>query len=201
MHDRFHPECMTALNRNGCPLCSGFCTSQYADEMRDDGMLYNWYAVENNNICPAGWRIPNNEDWKILLEYVEEHGSDKRGAEKLKSSKGWATIQHLGVSIKGTDEFGFSAKPAGRRHYKGSNYSFSMIWENAGNFGYWWSIDTTIIDEALLPIEELSLNDWANCFSMGCITDRRAILSEVHNWYISNEPKKDGYSIRCIKNK
>ena len=29
------------------------------------GFLYNWYAVENG-VCPIGWRVPSDQDWKNL---------------------------------------------------------------------------------------------------------------------------------------
>lgn len=31
------------------------------------GRLYTWYAaVDNRNVCPAGWHIPNNSEWLVL---------------------------------------------------------------------------------------------------------------------------------------
>jgi uncharacterized protein (TIGR02145 family) len=29
------------------------------------GFLYNWYAV-NDGLCPSGWRVPTDQDWKNL---------------------------------------------------------------------------------------------------------------------------------------
>lgn len=35
------------------------------------GCLYNYAVVKDTrNICPAGWRIPNNEEWKKLVETI-----------------------------------------------------------------------------------------------------------------------------------
>jgi len=28
------------------------------------GALYNWYAVNTNKLCPVGWHVPTDEDWK-----------------------------------------------------------------------------------------------------------------------------------------
>jgi uncharacterized protein (TIGR02145 family) len=44
----------------------------------------------------------------------------------LKSTSGWDS------GGNGTDDFGFSALPGGRRWTDGTFYS-------GGNFGYWWS--------------------------------------------------------------
>lgn len=31
------------------------------------GLLYNWHVSENGNgVCPAGWHVPTDEDWKEL---------------------------------------------------------------------------------------------------------------------------------------
>ena len=45
------------------------------------GRLYNWYVVDNNaeskvtsnggkNICPAGWHVPTETEWKTLITYL-----------------------------------------------------------------------------------------------------------------------------------
>jgi uncharacterized protein (TIGR02145 family) len=30
------------------------------------GALYNWFAVNTDYLCPYGWRVPSDEDWKYL---------------------------------------------------------------------------------------------------------------------------------------
>lgn len=32
------------------------------------GRLYNWFCLNQGDICPKGWRIPTFNDWKILAE-------------------------------------------------------------------------------------------------------------------------------------
>jgi len=32
------------------------------------GALYNWYVVDVGNLCPFGWRVPIDNDFKILVE-------------------------------------------------------------------------------------------------------------------------------------
>lgn len=57
-------------------------------------------------ICPDGWHLPTQTEWKILITKV---GDDSTAGRILKSQTGW---EH---GSNGTDAFGFSALPAGYR--------------------------------------------------------------------------------------
>jgi uncharacterized protein (TIGR02145 family) len=70
------------------------------------GRLYTWSnAME---VCPRGWRLPNKEDWETLLKNV---GGNKSAGKVLKSQTAWTEEGN------GTDDYGFSALPAGERTY------------------------------------------------------------------------------------
>ncbi len=62
-------------------------------------------------VCPDGWHLPTYAEWYTLINAVG--GSSVVG--KLKSTSGWKN------SGNGTDDFGFSAFPAGYG-YDGGNY-------------------------------------------------------------------------------
>jgi uncharacterized protein (TIGR02145 family) len=95
------------------------------------GALYNWFAVNTGNLCPDGWRIPLNNDWDNLVNFVGTNPGTK-----LKSTSGWS-------SGNGTDDFGFKALPSGRLYYDGINTtSFNQI----GSVGYWWVSEQANID-------------------------------------------------------
>jgi len=105
------------------------------------GLLYNFYVVENlKNIAPEGWHVSTDEDWQTLeneigMSVEETQALGWRGAneaEKLTAlySAGWPS----GVSLFGTDEFGFNAKPGGCRVFNGVT--------NGGNFAFWWTAST-----------------------------------------------------------
>ncbi len=65
------------------------------------GKLYNWYAVETEELCPVGWRMPSETDFLNMFEYLG--GQDGAGA-KLKS-----TDQDYWVFSTGnTNETGFN---------------------------------------------------------------------------------------------
>lgn len=87
------------------------------------GALYNWYAVNTEKLCPAGWRVPTEEDWNDLI--TELGGPDVAGG-KLKE----AGTKHWMIPNLADNESGFGALPGGYR---------SILFENMGSQGYWWS--------------------------------------------------------------
>jgi uncharacterized protein (TIGR02145 family) len=77
------------------------------------GRLYNWYAVNDpRGLAPAGWHIPSNKEWQVLIAAV---GGESSAFSRLNSTKG------------------FSALPGGERYYK--DCSFYKLDE----IGFWWS--------------------------------------------------------------
>lgn len=106
------------------------------------GALYNWYAVvSTNGLCPEGWHVSSDEEWITLEEFMSA-GSNHGGAQ-LKSCRQvdsplgevCATSDHprwdAGDDNYGTDDYGFSAFPGGRR----SQVNYNTI----GSFGLWWT--------------------------------------------------------------
>jgi len=145
------------------------------------GALYNWHAVNNpKGLCPAGWRVPSLDDWDALENYIPEPGVLK--GNKLKSCRQdqsplegeCKTNIHPRWNAHGThfgtDDYGFSALPGGRRV---SNGAFQQI----GSYG-WWHTST-----------ELSGNIYGKWLSnsVGYVGQQPLI------------PKNNGMSVRCIK--
>ena len=77
------------------------------------GKLYNYHAVKTNKLCPAGWRVPNDNDWKTLLDYLANKSDNP--AEKTDT----------GVK-------GFNPVAGGSRDAYGMDYGL-------GRHGFWWS--------------------------------------------------------------
>ncbi len=90
------------------------------------GKLYNWYAVETENICPEGWRVPSDEDWNTLTEVV---GGSNIAGGKLKET---GTSHWITPNSNATDDYGFTALPGGMRYDQGD-------FNNIRYLGYWWS--------------------------------------------------------------
>lgn len=94
------------------------------------GALYNWYALDTFAICPEGWRVPSENDWKNL--FVPQGGSsDAANSLKEKGMTHWNFQQY-----EPTNASGFTALPGGGFNRFGAFTSF-------GAYGYWWSSTAT----------------------------------------------------------
>jgi len=102
------------------------------------GALYNWYVVDpasngNRNICPTGWHVPSNDEFKVLFEYV---GGASVAGGKLKET---GTEHWQSVNVGATDEYGFTALGAGGIK---NNYSW-----NIKRYGWFWTTTTAAHNE------------------------------------------------------
>ena len=119
------------------------------------GCLYNWYAVgDSRGLAPEGWHIPSRAEYEELCNYVGIFNY-----RKLRSKSGWD-------SDNGTDDYSFTALPAGFRYEDGG-------FEHLGEYSRFWT--STIIDEAyyFAPQEplEVDLNIILRGFSVRCVKD------------------------------
>ena len=130
----------TTHYKNGTPIpyvidsltWGGLTTGAYCDydntpaNSATYGRLYNWYAVNTGNLCPAGWHIPSDAEWTTLTTYL---GGNSIAGGKLKETG----IAHwTSPNTAATNESGFTALPGGVRN------SYGAYLDNGG-FGYWWS--------------------------------------------------------------
>ncbi|MBZ4652494.1 MAG: endo 2, partial [Proteiniphilum sp.] len=134
------------------------------------GALYNGYAVNTGNLCPAGWHVPSDAEWTTLINYAG--GADVSGG-KLKSKRTepddhprWGS-----PNTGATDAYGFSALPGGRRY---ADYGY---FGNVGFSGQWWS-----------STEAGATYAWVRNVSY-------ANGSVSRNYY----NKRDGFSVRCLR--
>jgi uncharacterized protein (TIGR02145 family) len=145
----------------------------YADTF---GLLYNWYAVNTGKLCPEGWRVPTDKEWKELEGYADtKYGIgdtlwNKEGlrgfdaGQRLRSVSGWRP------GVPGTDDLGFSALPGGEhltRFFAG------------GSSGFWWS-----------STEASDKSAWY-----------RSLIYSFEYVARDSHPKRMGFSVRCISDK
>jgi len=141
------------------------------------GALYNWYAVNTGNLCPDGWRVPTDDEWKFLEGCADSRYGpgdsvwDNRGlrgydaGQRLKSTSGWRS------GYNGTEAIGFTALPCGE-HLSSGRYFI------AGSNGFWWS-------------------------SSGCGTTiawYRSIIYAFEDVMRNFHDKRFGFSVRCLRN-
>ena len=94
------------------------------------GALYNWYTIKSGKLCPAGWRVPTEKDWSILIEFL---GGDDQSWGKLKEV---GTINWKEPNKAATNSSGFTARPGGFRMEDGEFRNMKYV-------GYWWSSTAT----------------------------------------------------------
>ena len=85
------------------------------------GALYNRYSTVTEKLCPLGWRVPNNADWTVLMNYLG--GLDLAGG-KMKTT---GLTHWLSPNTGATNESGFSAIPGGARE----DGAFQWVGEHA----------------------------------------------------------------------
>jgi len=119
------------MTNNG--VVEKYCYSNDPGNCEIYGGLYQWSEMMEYNtiagvqgICPSGWHIPTDDEWKILEGTVDSRyfvgdpiwnetgfiGYD--AGEKLKSATGWDS------GGNGTNDFGFNALPGGYRNTDGN---------------------------------------------------------------------------------
>jgi len=105
-----------------------------ADNCEKYGRLYNWQTAKT--VCPKGWHLPNEREWKVLMETV---GGDTIAGCYLKAASGWE-----GKFGNGEDKFDFSALPGGGGNLitkiavRGDETLETFFDRDAGKSGYWW---------------------------------------------------------------
>ena len=153
------------------------------------GKLYNWYAVAGiydaasasnpalrKKLAPAGWHVPSDGEWSSLINCLDPNADGGNNFNiaggKMKSI---GTIQAGNglwqePNTDATNESGFTGLPAGFRIYIGS---FNSIGIN----GNWWSSS-----------EYNSTYAWY-----------RFLGYNGGNAYSYSNDKRDGFSLRCLR--
>ena len=101
---------------------NSYCYDNNAGNCIKYGRLYTWNAAKT--ACPSGWHLPTQAEMNTLIATV----GGANDASSLKSTSGWK--EYSRESGNGTDDFSFSALPAGDRdtsgkfHYEGTDAFF-----------------------------------------------------------------------------
>ncbi|MBP7848734.1 MAG: hypothetical protein KA053_00510 [Lentimicrobiaceae bacterium] len=172
----------TQMANNG--VIEKYCLDNQSYQCDYYGGLYQWTEAMQysttagaQGICPSGWHIPTDEEWKALEGNADSYygvGSTQwdifgwRGLDagtRLKSTYGWLS------GVTGTDVLGFKVLPVGYRLY--NNGTFAVY----GHAAYFWTSN------------EVSNNAWY-----------RHLLTTHQDIKRDYAYKTNGFSVRCLKN-
>jgi uncharacterized protein (TIGR02145 family) len=169
------------------PETQAFCWYNNQIEYRDtSGALYTWAAAMNGGqssdsigvqgVCPDGWHLPADAEWKILeltlgmsqsdADGFDWRGTDEGGQLKEEGFSNWE-MPNEGAS----NSSGFTAVPGGFRSVKGLFYEIDA-------YAAYWS--TTA--------EEGTVNAWY-----------RTLNNDQQKVYRQRNSKQMGLSVRCVK--
>jgi len=171
------------------PDVQAYCWYNNQAEYSDtSGVLYTWAAAMNGalssetipsgvqGVCPDGWHIPSDAEWKILEVFLgmseadadnyDWRGSDEGAQLKERGFSNWA-IPNTGAS----NSSGFTAVPGGFRSAKGLFYGIDQ------SAAYWTSNEEEGTDKA-----------WYRTLNF----DKEQVYRQYHDMRI-------GFSVRCVK--
>ncbi len=176
---RIGSQVWMAQNLNYKTETNSYCYGDKEVNCQIYGRLYNWEITIDNNhgngrdICPAGWHLPTDEEFKVLemaagMSEFDANYISGRGwiAAKLRATTGW------GIDNNGTNETGFSVLPSG---FLGDHYKPEYM--SLGSSAHFWLADEQNFEAA-----------WHRGFTSGPQIDRIFFYKDY------------GFSVRCIKN-
>ena len=173
-------------------LKGSLCYNKQESNCRESGRLYTWAAAMKlvdyynstsitklkkrvHDVCPAGWHVPSNKEWKKMKYFVGKKGRSDGVGISLKSKEGWDRELRLPA---GSDEFGFNALPAGEKHYvgeymdKGASTQFWASNEFDAYGAYFWRLayDSRTLDRVYDAKD--------NAVSVRCVEDKLYEIKE-----------------------
>lgn len=141
------------------------------------GRLYTWYAAtDSRKVCPDGWHIPSDTEWNILhvnlginpedTDLICDENNTISG--KLKET---GTLNWIAPNTGATDEYEFTALPAGYRR------RFNKDFDYKGEYACFWTSTEWDYEKA-----------WY-----------RHLYYDKENICRTFNLKNYGFSIRCVK--
>jgi len=137
------------------------------------GALYNWYTVQTDKLCPEGWHVASEEEWKELGVIL---GDDGNAGDALKEK---GTLHWKSPNEGATNSSGFTALAGGYRSFDGT---FNLLKSD----GFWWSSTEST---------------WyrKSPDATPTIAFFRNLMYDGHDIYRNASEKSNGFNVRCIK--
>lgn len=140
------------------------------------GMMYNWYAVETGKLCPTGWHVPSDGEWKQLEMTIG------MSADEIARIGDRGSIYNPASKLRENGSTGFNSELAG------------IIIGSTGNVrelndaGYYWS-STPKPDEP-----DLTGNSWFRV-----IRGNTSGVGRYNSAWSTVDSRSHGMSVRCLK--
>jgi uncharacterized protein (TIGR02145 family) len=134
------------------------------------GALYNWHAVNTGKLCPAGWRVPPDEQWTNVNKYLLSNTGSSLDE----------SIDEISPTPENIVKIGFDPVPGGARFSGLSGGS-----HKSGN-GYFYYLDK-------------SARWWTSTEHSAVNAIYRSLYSETTTIYRSKNSKETGFSVRCYR--
>ncbi len=146
------------------------------------GGLYQWGEAmqydtisSTPDVCPDGWHIPSDDEWKTLEMYLGMSQSDAdalgwRGTDEGGKLKETGTTHWNSPNTGATNSSGFTGLPGG---YRATSGSFDYI----SVYGYYWTSTEYVSNHSKL----------------------RTLGSNYSQVYRENGWNPNGFGVRCIK--
>jgi uncharacterized protein (TIGR02145 family) len=156
-----------------CDVSNSKCYDNKSANCNKYGRLYDWWTAIT--VCPLGWRLPSNDDWEQLINYIEnDKGCTRCTAKYLKAKSGWQKDGN------GQDAYGFSALPSGHSY---SHNNLNNNFSSAGIEGYWWNSNENE-DDDYQAYYQVMFYDEMRSYYFGNLTN-------FYKYFL--------FSVRCLK--
>lgn len=151
-----------------------YCFYNYSIYLKNlYGALYNWQSVNSGKVCPTGWHVPTDADWKKLTDYL--------GGESISGGLMKSTFYYWeSPNYQATNYSGFTALPAGHSGTALGDFN------GMGYLSVWWSS----------TIEYASNSDEGNIITRTLRYDNK---TTIRDGFMTKGGAFNFLSIRCIK--
>jgi len=133
------------------PAASGATGICIGSDCANNGRMYT--LSQAATVCPTGWHLPTDLEWKALVTAAAAGSSDSVGATRLRTTSGWTGMNadSSTYSFNGSNATGFSLAPTDKFVQTIAKYSLGAFWTATASspmaaFGRTFSVGSAISD-------------------------------------------------------
>lgn len=173
----------TTRFQNGEEVSTGYIPDDDDSNLLTYGRLYNWQDVnDERNICPEGWRVASDEDWKNLEKSI--------GIPETEVNKeGWRGKDDIAITLKAKQPDTFF-KNFEQARVNSSSFSATPAGVKIGN----WYITQGMYTEFWTSTNATAKEAYARTLAYAWWNSRKGEIrrAKLKKHYM--------FSVRCVKN-